>query len=350
MDKSIIQLLENICNANAMVNTWLMWVERALPGQRTYSVSVYQQRDAFSHIVTMFTQGFSDGYLNVVEEQQDLIGFFTNLKVKEQLNSAYEHVTRAFFDCADFIYMELRDACKENPERYRFLSLCMNHFSKEVDALRSSKSEPANSTYQRIEQWNSLLCTLAAAYELGDFYAPFKNLINQAFAIITRIEMDYSRDLIMRCCPNFFTESIHIQNESNRFLTEFDKLFTKNGGLLPKTSSLSPSDVIDELAMKLKAKIEEFETHLAKYEGLYKSMKIHSYVENRKSIWSVVSKIVLVIVTPLAALVAGGVFQQLSKTGTNTTQTGISMNALWGGLTVFIIGQIVAYLIERKWK
>ena len=47
MEKDAIHLLENLCNANAMVNTWLMWYERAFPDQNSYAPSVYKQRDAF---------------------------------------------------------------------------------------------------------------------------------------------------------------------------------------------------------------------------------------------------------------------------------------------------------------
>ena len=348
MANNIVQLIENICNANAMANTWMMWAERALPDQRTYSISVYQQRDAFSHIATMFANGFSDGYLSVEEGKQDFNGFFADSQVEKQLDDTYAHVTRAFFDCADFIFMHLRDVCKIDPERYRFLSFCLNRYSKEVDALRRSKSESDSDIFKRMEHWDSLLHAFSVAYELAEFHAQLLNTHNRVLAILSRIETEYSRDLIIRCCPKFFEESTNIQTQNKQFLSEFDVLFAEEGKLLPETP-VSPSDISRSWADKIEAIIRENETYLVKCNSLYDSMKIHDDVENRKSTRDSISKMISSVVAPLAAIVVGGAFNLLSKP-VDSTQQGVSIVAFVIGFVVFIAGQIIAIFVGRRNK
>ena len=351
MDKDVINLLEKICNANAMVNTWLLWCERAFIDQRTYAPSVYQQRDAFSHIINMFTIGLYKGFLDGDECSTDFDGFFKNSQVKEQLESAYNHVVRAFFDCADFVYIELNEIYLHNSNSYKFLRFCLDRYSEDIDDLRNSKSEPDYSTYERMEKWSVLLHIFTAAYELEDYFSQLKETHNEYLAVIKRIGLEYSQDLIKNCCPDFFERSTQISTDGNKMIGDFEEIFSKNSKLFSETPS-SPKEVTDEWRDKIIAKIEEEKQYIAEYKYLHESMKTHGGVEKRKNIRSAIVKVFTQVALLIISGVIAGGFQLLNPSTAidSTVPAGIRPSTILIFIGVFITTQVIALFIGRKSK
>ena len=141
--KKSVQLIEMICNASAMTNKWIMWADRAFSEQASYAISIYQLRDAFSHIMSMFTYGFTKEFLHADDSAQidDWEGFYNSTETYNQLRDTFGHVARAFFDCADYIHMMLSSVTLTDDESNVFLSRFLERYSKDVDNLRIAKSE-----------------------------------------------------------------------------------------------------------------------------------------------------------------------------------------------------------------
>ena len=351
MDKTIVQLLEKICNVNAMLNTWLMWFERAFKGQLTYAPSVYQQRDAFSHIITIFSRGFNDKFLGD-DYDNDLNKLFQTSHVKDQLEEVYGHLARAFFDCADIIYVELKEYCENDDDGggYSFLGFCLNRYGIEVDELRNSKSATYFSSYDKMERWDKLLHIFSAAFELEDYYSSLREKHNKAMAVIARIEAEYSTDLLKTYTPDFFNKTIRLQKEGIEFFSEFNKLFERIDIPVSEVPSY-PTKVTDEWVVKLKERIDEEERLIADFDYLYIALKPHRNIAHRKETKEVVSKMISQIVTPLTSLIAGGAYQVFSKaSNTGTSPAVVSVNAIWIGLVIFVVGQVSALFIGRKSK
>ena len=93
MEQSTVLLLEKICNANAMLNTWLIWFERAFHEQNTYAPSVYQQRDAFNHAIDILTSGFYSKKIDI-DGENNFNELLSDNHAKMQFDEIYDHLRR----------------------------------------------------------------------------------------------------------------------------------------------------------------------------------------------------------------------------------------------------------------
>ena len=139
--KDAVILIEKICNVNAMTNKWIMWADRAFHEQSSFSFSIYQLRDAFSHMMSMYTYGFVNRFLNSdnPELKSDWEGFYSDSETYHQLKDTFGHVTRAFFDCADFICVLLSDSALKKEENVTFLRLCLTRYSEDIEQPKNRK-------------------------------------------------------------------------------------------------------------------------------------------------------------------------------------------------------------------
>lgn len=57
MELAIYEVLEQVINVTEMTNKWMRWCEQSLPSQSVFVPSVFQMRDAYSHVIRMFADG-----------------------------------------------------------------------------------------------------------------------------------------------------------------------------------------------------------------------------------------------------------------------------------------------------
>lgn len=144
MEQVTYQILEQIINVTAMANKWMRWCEQSLPEQSVFVPSVFQMRDAYSHMIMMYAQGIKEQGLaekEMEECQFDEVEFFRSDIVTVQLNEIFNHILRAYFDTADYIVESLSEVCKNadlyaKGNSYSLLRSVLNKYDGEVNSLQ----------------------------------------------------------------------------------------------------------------------------------------------------------------------------------------------------------------------
>jgi len=218
MEKATYQVLEQIINVTAMANKWMRWCEQSLPEQAVFVPSVFQMRDAYSHVITMFAQGIEEQGLakkDAEECQFDEIQFFKSEIVSTQFYEISNHTLRAFFDTADYIIEKLSEICK-NTELYSesnsFLLLrsVLNKYDEEINSLRGRKSSPPNVAYETVQRWDSLLQVITSAYSFADYEYSIRDLYRTVYNIVLDIEARFEETIIKEFDPNFYKEKMEL--------------------------------------------------------------------------------------------------------------------------------------------
>jgi len=351
--KRTVVLLEKICDASGMTNKWIMWADRTFPEQGSFSFSIYQLRDAFSHMMNMYTYGFVNHFLDAdnLESKDDWDGFFSDPDTYHQLKDAFGHVARSFFDCADFIYMLLNSDSLSEESNATFLRQCLNRCSGDVDKLRAAKSEQPEGIYETMKQWDKLLQFFTVAYTLEDSYAFLQKARNRAEAIMDRIEKDYNEELIKLREPNFFEMRTRLEIDWNSILTKLEGSFSNDGELLQEIID-NPAAFADQWQATLVSITKEIDERYAYYEALHTTMEVPGKRNKREKRRSVISKVISMLVTPFASLIAGNIYQHLNQANISVAigqdaPVVVSISAIYWGLGIFIMGQVIALIVGR---
>lgn len=219
MEQAIYQVLEQVINVTAMTNKWMRWCEQSLPEQSVFVPSVFQMRDAYSHMIMMFAQGIEEQGLAEKTTEEclfDEVQFFKSAIVSEQLNEICNHTLRAYFDTADYIVESLAEVCKNadlhtaDGNSYPLLRSILNKYDKEISSLRGKKSAPPNTAYQTVQRWDSLLQVITSAYSFADYEYDIRDLHRTVYNIVLDIEARFEQTIIKEFAPDFFKEKVEL--------------------------------------------------------------------------------------------------------------------------------------------
>lgn len=234
MEQAIYQVLEQVINVTAMANKWMRWCEQSLPDQAVFVPSVFQMRDAYSHMIMMFAEGIKvQGLAERATEDCDFdeVQFFKSDIVPAQLNEISTHALRAFFDTADYIIEKLSELCINADlisERNSFplLRSVLSKYDKVISSLREKKSTPPAVAYQTVQQWDSLLQVITSAYSFGDYEYSIRDLYRTVYNIVLDIEAHFEETIIKDFAPNFYEEKVELA--SLKVLPELYQKFKDN--------------------------------------------------------------------------------------------------------------------------
>lgn len=218
MKQATYQILEQVINVTAMANKWMRWCEQSLPEQSVFVPSVFQMRDAYSHMIKMFAQGIDAQGLAETDTKDcrfDEKQFFESEIVAEQLNEICNHILRAFFDTADYIVEKLSEVCKNmdlyaNSNSFPLLRNVLNKYDTEINSLRGEKSTPPNIAYQTVQRWDALLQVITSAYSFADYEYTIRDLHRNVYNIVLDIEARFEETIIKEFDPDFYKEKVEL--------------------------------------------------------------------------------------------------------------------------------------------
>ena len=296
-----IKIIEYIVNITSITNKWLMWCEENSPNQSVFVPSIFQMRDAFSHVIKLFGEGMkNEGF---TEGNQDLNQLFKEDYSVKQLEEAFTHCTRAFYDCADHILLTIKKDVEESEQNNdkMFLDLRKKLLKNNtyIAHLRSSKSEDMNGNYDNIEKWDSFLQVITSAYVFGDVEFELLRISNEIKTKLNYIESKYPVEIIKNHSPHFY--------EEKKIIVELETLpssfaeYLNDDEMLAKEVLENPQNWCSEILEELNDKIEKATVYSAKLDGLQKMMSNSNIVQKRnnilKIVWGFISTIISWVIT-----------------------------------------------------
>lgn len=203
-----------------MANKWLRWCEQNLPNQAVYVPSIFQMRDAFSHVISMFGQGIVEQGLGGEDnptKQFDEVAFFASDNVSKHLVEITDHTLRAFFDTADYIIESLAElsktpnlASEQTEDRYITLRGALTRFDEEISNLRAKKSNPPETAYAVVEDWDALLQVLTGIYSFANYEQIINQKYREAYSLALEVEQRFSEPAIKSYDENFYKKKIEL--------------------------------------------------------------------------------------------------------------------------------------------
>ncbi|MCH5273413.1 MAG: hypothetical protein J1E35_07045 [Lachnospiraceae bacterium] len=230
-----VDILDYLVNISFLANKWLMWCESNTPDKSVFVPSIFQMRDAYSHFMALFGKGLEDD--NFKSSNKDFNMLFEQKYSLKQLEEAFTHSARAFYDCADYILLTVEQDVAErrkNKEKL-FLDLRGKLIDKRdyINKLRSSKSKDMAGSYKNILNWDKYLQVLTSAYIIEDFGIDWHGMINEIKTKINFIESSFSEEMIKNHSPNFYAgKSKLVEIETlpeglDKYLTIDDYMFNE---------------------------------------------------------------------------------------------------------------------------
>lgn len=220
MNSCVYQSIERIINITSMANKWLRWCEQNLPNQAVYVPSIFQMRDAFSHVISMLGQGIVEQGLGEEEnptKQFDEVAFFASDIVRDHLVEITDHTLRAYFDTADYIVESLGELSKapaqtsvQSEDRYITLRGALTRFDKRISDLRAQKSNPPETAYAVVEDWDALLQVLTGIYSFANYEQIINQKYREAYALALDIEQRFSESAIQAYDEDFYKEKVEL--------------------------------------------------------------------------------------------------------------------------------------------
>ncbi|MCM1499943.1 MAG: hypothetical protein NC124_15880 [Clostridium sp.] len=218
MEQATYQALEQIINVTAMANKWMRWCEQSLPDQAVFVPSVFQMRDAYSHVITMFAHGIKEQGLEEKETEEcqfDEVQFFKSDIVSTQFYEIFNHTLRAFFDTADYITERLSEICKNadlyvESNSYLLLRYILNKYDEEINSMRGRKSTTPDVAYKTVQRWDSLLQVITSAYSFADYEYSIRDLYRTVYDTVLDIEARFEESIIKEFDPNFYKEKMEL--------------------------------------------------------------------------------------------------------------------------------------------
>lgn len=256
-----------------MANKWLRWCEQNLPNQAVYVPSIFQMRDAFSHVISMFGQGIVEQGMGAEDNpanQFDEVVFFASDNVGKHLVEITEHTLRAYFDTADYIVESLGEISKipdsvshQSEDRYMMLRSALTSFDGRISELRAKKSNPPETAYELVETWDAILQVLTGIYSFANYEQVINQRYREAYSLALEIEQKFSESAIEAYDKEFYKEKVELvelkeyPEEYKRFISQ-DKHFE----ILEDPSGWQRS-VIDEFQKKI-SRLTELHNHYEK--------------------------------------------------------------------------------------
>lgn len=311
MELTIYKKLEQVINVTEMSNKWMRWCEQSLPNQSVFVPSVFQMRDAYSHMIRMFAIGIEEqGLIDVASEdcEFDEVTFFKSDIVATQFSSISEHVLRAYFDTADYIVESLYEICKSDnlntqSDSYLLLRKFLNKYDGEMGELRASKSQMPSDAYHVAERWDSILQIITSAYSFSDREYFIHDLYREVFNTVLNIERNFESDIIKEFDPDFFRKKLEL-TKLKKMPTEYEQYTDSDGNSVEKIIE-DPGkwqhDILDEfdkIENQLQKYLKEYQMLMETIPSTYLIRKVKDNQNQVKSfgLW-LISIIISVIVT-----------------------------------------------------
>ena len=213
----IYQSLGRIINVTSIANKWLRWCEQNLPDQAVYVPSIFQMRDAYSHIVSMFAQGIEEQGLSEASDKEvlfDEVAFFKSENVEGHLAEVTDHSLRAFFDAADYIVESLAEISTNTDEvteeKYSFLRATLTKFDPIISELRAQKSNVPEIAYQVVEKWDKSLQIITSSYAFSNYEQVLHQRFNEAISLALNIEQCFDEETIKKYDEQFYKKKAEL--------------------------------------------------------------------------------------------------------------------------------------------
>lgn len=352
-----ISLIEKIVSITAITNKWMMWCEGNTPDKSVFVPSVFQMRDAYSHLIQLLGKGFENGFLKDEEYNFNLL-FEHEYSIK-QLEEAFTHSTRAFYDCADYILLVIKQDLDEEEKKHglNYVDLRSKLLKNDsyITELRSSKSEDMDGNYENIKKWDLFLQLITSSYVFADIDIQLMSRIEQIKTKINVIESKFSAEIIKNHDPKFY-ENKKIILDLEKRPAELEKYF-ENDGMVSEELLENPQVWCNNIVNQLKEKIENAEKYSASLDALQRIMQNSNTIQKRNGLFNICwgfmsSAISWVIISLLSSRML--VKQVVSEDGQIKTSTVDKLNLQFlipfvlGSVIIFVLGLGIAKLISKK--
>lgn len=362
MKKNIFQTLEQIINVTSMTNKWMRWCEQKLPEQSVFVPSVFQMRDAYSHMISMYAQGIEEQGLALDEKKEcefDEVSFFASEVVEKQFSEIGEHTLRAFFDTADYIVESLIEIGKNAPQTYPLLCSILNKYDNAINELRAKKSLPPDKAYLHVQKWDSILQLVTSAYSFADYENIIWNLHSTVCNVALDIEERFEESVIKEYNPKFFEEKM-LLSELRELPVEYRK-FENDEESFSKQILEDPIEWQQKITDEFNLTKKKLNEQLKKYQMLLEALPSTALIRKTKSGEKKLASISFwVVSTILSTLITTLVGKKLFFTnGTNVQVDYIFLGKiclLFIAVEVilimirFLLGKIGISLAKRKFK
>lgn len=168
-DEDIQMQWKNICNLHGITKGYLLLAEEICEDGVVFFQPLKEHRDAYDHIIRTFS----------IDLKKIPADFDCKAYVAKNLDKAYGHEFRAFFDTADWLSYNLRKTIRirlrkmSRKEKQRFVQKCginnlfekLNQYPFEVAKLRGEKDIAAKSDLQQVEEYRNILDQLSEIYQ-----------------------------------------------------------------------------------------------------------------------------------------------------------------------------------------
>ncbi len=283
MEYNANKIIEKLVNISEITNKWMMWCESNTPDKSVFVPSIFQMRDAYSHMIKLFGKGYETGYLT--SDKNDFNALFNDDYSMKQLEEAFTHSTRAFYDCADYILLVIKqelDDCKhEKSPRFIDLRSKLLQNDKYITELRSAKSEDIDGNYENIQKWDLFLQLITSSYSFADYELELLKLRTEIYTKLNLIENKISPEIIKNHEPQFYEKkSILVKLET--LPVELQK-YIEDDGVVSKQLLENSQDWCNDIVTELKNKIKEAEEYSSFLDGLQKIMANSNNIQKRKS-------------------------------------------------------------------
>ena len=179
--------------------------------------SIFQMRDAYSHIVSMFAQGIEEqGLIGTPEDGKsfDEVAFFKSENVEGHLAEVTDHSLRAFFDAADYIVESLAEISNNTDdvaeEKYAFLRATLTKFDPIISELRAQKSNVPEIAYQVVEKWDKSLQIITSSYAFSNYEQILHQRFNEAISLALNIEQCFDEETIKKYDEQFYKKKAEL--------------------------------------------------------------------------------------------------------------------------------------------
>lgn len=353
-NNTVAHIISNLVDVSEITNKWLMWCEGNSPDKSVFVPSIFQMRDAFAHILKIFGNGLQNELFT--KETNDFNPIFQEEYSKKQLEEAFTHCARAFYDCADYILLIIKQEINEDIQSSRFLGLRNKILENDayISKLRSSKSENMEKSYKNIQDWDLFLQGITSLYIFEDIDIKLINIISETNTRVRSIEEKFSETVIKNHDPKFYEKKLEFLN-IDKLPDEIEKYFDENVLFeeLLENSQAWTSNIINEFNTKIK-EAEKYNAHLI---GLQKVMVYSNKLNKRRSLfksaWGIISAIFSFIITNIIKT-----YLFVSNQGNNNAeQVASNMKALdWKFIMIFtgtfvilfFIGKFILWLFDKK--
>lgn len=345
-------IIEYIVNITTITNKWLMWCEGNTPDQCIFVPSIFQMRDAYSHLIKLFGKGMENKTIN--SENDDFTSLFKEEYSIKQLEEAFTHCTRAFYDCADYILLVIKqdiDECEKNDNKM-FLDLRNKLLKNETNIakLRSAKSEDMQGNYDNIKNWDLFLQLITSSYSFGDIEFELLSIYNEVRTKLDIIENKFSSDIIKNHCPSFY-EDKKIILELETKPSDFDE-YLEDDGIVSAEVLENSEQWCKTIVEDINNRIKKGRAYSAQLDGLQKMMSSSNVIQKRnnilKAVWGFASVIISWITTNLlSSAFLFGLSTTLPEQSQTISSTKLNLFLLFPFIVICIIVFFVGYSIIK---